>query len=65
MDIIKQTKFNFINNYNKYDIESKDTDTLIVINKKMKKVENLFLKKILEKDNYNIIDKKKKKNYLV
>lgn len=62
MDIIKQTKFNFINNYNKYDIESKDTDTLIVINKKNEKSGKSFLKKILGKDNYNIIDKKKGKD---
>ena len=57
MDIIKQTKFNFINNYKKYDAENEDTDILVIINKKNGKSGKSFLKNILGKDNYNIIDK--------
>jgi len=59
MDIVKQTKFNFINNYKKY-VHKEGEDLLILVNQNNEKRGKTFLKSILGKENYNTMDRKQK-----
>ena len=63
MDIIKKTKFNFINEYKKYSPRDENTDLLILINKDTEKKGKTFLKSILNKNNYKVIENKNESNF--